>query len=194
MRKPLFLLAAFLVGGGTAVAGPDPANMPPATPTYHLDGPVNVCAEEFSVRLVRGETISWTMARRSFVRYSIRSGEIEANVGWGAPYTPQPLTTMTALRLPLSPITRRYVMAIPDRIEMDAQGNQRDGFDYAISWYLYGASRTGTPVIVDIQWGDRRLEPPFIRRIDPRPLSARHCTISRSDPALANRIVVSPGR
>jgi hypothetical protein len=177
-----------------AFAGQDPASMPPATPTYHLDGPLNVCAEEFSVRLVRGESISWRMARRSFIRYAIRTGEIEATVGWGAPYTPRPLTTVTALRLPLSPITRRYVVAIPDRTERDTQGNQRDGFDYAISWYLFGATSAGVPVIVWAQSGDRRLDLPFVRRIDPRPARARNCMLSRFDPALAHRIVVSPGR
>jgi hypothetical protein len=182
----------------TAIAGQDAGRIPPATPTYRLEGPLDFCAEEFSVRLQRGETVEWTEARRGFVPYTIRSGEIQAGVGRDPSYattaSDAPMMGLRQLRLPLSRFTLRYLFEIPDRTEMDARGNQRDGLDYVIIWFLYGATMTGTPLAVVIHWGDRRLEPSFVRRIDPRPLGARRCTISSSDPALARRIRIDPGR
>jgi hypothetical protein len=101
---------------------------------------------------------------------------------------------MTPLRLPLSPVARRFVVEVVDRTEMDARGNQRAGSDFMIAYFLHGAAWSETPLAVMTRWGDRRLAPPFIRRIDPRPLRARRCTISRVDPALAPRIGLRPGR
>lgn len=187
MTPLLALLAA-------AFANQDIDHLPPATPTYSLEGPLDFCAEEFSVRLARGETMKW-IAWRNVVRYTIRRGDIEAEVGRERAPAPSPLATTTALRLPLSPVARRYVEAIPDRTEMDAAGNQRDGYDYVVGYLLYGAARTGRPVSVMTQpWGDRHLQLPFVSRIDPRPLAARHCRVTRADPAFARRIGFSPGR
>lgn len=176
-----------------AFAGQDVGPLPPATPTYSLEGPVDFCAEEFSARLTQGETMEWIAPGRNFVRYTVRSGEIAAIVGRGPDYAP-PRAAMTPLRLPLSPVARRYVVDVVDRTEMDTAGNQRDGHDYMIAWFLHGAAWSETPLAVLTRWGDRRLELPFVSRIDPRPLSARRCTISRSDPALARRIRLRPGR
>jgi hypothetical protein len=190
------MLITALLAAAT-LAGQDIGNLPPATPTYHLDGPLNFCAEEFSVRLERGETMAWIAPSPGRFEYRIRTGDIEAVVRREPSAAAPPLstlTTMTRLRLPLSPVARRYVEAIPDRVEMDAQGNQQDGFEYYFSWLLYGAAATGRPVSVRTHWGDRDLALPYVSRIDPRPLTARRCTISRFDPALVRRIVMSPGR
>ena len=189
------MLAALLLAA--AFAGQDVGNLPPATPTWRLAGPVIFCAEEFSVKLERGETMTWIAPSPGRFQYAIRTGDIEAVVRREPSAAAPPLsslTTMTRLRLPLSPLARLYVEAIPERVEMDAQGNQRDGFEYFYSWLLYGATPTGRPVSVRTHRGDRDLALPYLSRIDPRPLRARRCTVTRFDPAFARRIVMSPGR
>ena len=146
------------------------------------------------MRLGRGEIMEWIAPGPDFVRYTIRNGGTAAVVERDPAYGPLYGADRTALRLPLSPVAWRYIAEIPDRTEMDAQGNQRAGYSFVIEYLLHGAARTGTPLAVLTRSGDRHFEPSFVSRIDPRPLAARHCTPSRIDPALSRRIVVVPGR
>jgi hypothetical protein len=177
-----------------AFAGQDVGNVPPATPTYYLEGPLNFCAEEFSARLQRGEGMEWIAPAPGRFRYTIKSGGTSAVVMRSIGHPLPTAAETTALSLPMSPISRRLVFAMPEWTVMNREGETYSLQLFGIEYFLFGVAANDRPLTVTIYEQDQHSEIPLAGRIDPRPLSARRCRLTRFDPALARRIMHYPGR
>ncbi len=167
--------------------------VPPPPASDMLAGPLDFCAEEFSVRLERDESMEWTPTTPGHVSYTMKSGPIAAVIARNAGRRLPPEAEMTPLSLPLSPVSRRRVFAMPELTETDRDGNTRSLVTFGIEYLLFGEAANDSPVRVLAFEQDQHFEIPFVDRIDPRPMTERRCTPSRSDPALARRIAHIPG-
>lgn len=166
---------------------------PPSSAREALAGPLDFCAEDFSVRLERGERAEWRALPSGSIRYSIESGDFSADVTrFGGGRRMAPAAELTALSLPLSPVSRRRSFAMPELAIADANGATRPLVIFGIEYLLHGQAETEAPISVLGFHDDRDARFPFVQRIDPRPLAERRCTPSRTDPALAGRIVRIP--
>jgi hypothetical protein len=167
--------------------------VPPPPAGDSLAGPLDFCAEDFSIRLEQGESVEWRPAYQpGTFRYSVEGGGFSANISRFTSHPPS--DRIAPLSLPLSPVSRRRVFQAPTLSMSDGNGKDTPIVTYGIQYFLYGQAEAGAPLML-LGFADREdTQFPFVGRVDPRPLGERGCTPSRTDPALARRIRHYAGR
>jgi hypothetical protein len=194
MKKALLLALALPFAG--AASAQQYVVPPPPPPEVALAGPLDFCGEEFSMRLEPGERVSWSPNAYSVAgRYTVYSGDFSADIyRRREDGVPPPAAETTAVAgLPLSPVAFRRVFQMPTATARDAKGRERQLVSFGIRYFLHGLAETDTPLHLLGFHEDGNARFPFLDRIDPRPLAQRNCTPSRTDPALAGRVVQLPG-
>lgn len=154
-------------------------------PLGRIEGPRDVCTEEFSVRLTAGEAISWNGQGGGNVFYRLHSGGMDMNVGrWpGALPVEGPIDD---LGLPGSPVAQRRAHRM-GRLWLSTANSPkpRRVRAWRVEYLLYGTDRAGRPLTISTYSSDPDLSLPIAGRVSLGSMEERGCrTPTRLEPGI----------